>query len=53
MAQIQFKKDQPIQTLSGTVGNITFKTVNGRTFGRSRVTPALPKDATDEFDGIS
>ena len=48
MAQIQFKKDQPIQALSGTVGNITFKTVNGRTFCRSRVTPALPKDATDE-----
>ena len=48
MAQIQFKKDQPIQALSGTFGNITFKTVNGRTFGRSRVTPGLPKNASDE-----
>ena len=30
MAKVSFKENQPIQSLSGTVGNITFRTMNIR-----------------------
>ena len=46
MAHITFKKNQPIQSLSGTVGGLTFRTVNGRTFVSPRTEPVLPKNPT-------
>ena len=44
--RIQFNPNQPIQSLSGTIGNITYRTVNGRTFAHSRPLPELPKNPT-------
>ena len=44
--RITFKENQPIQSLSGTIGNITYRTVNGRTFAHSRPEPVLPKNPT-------
>ena len=46
MARVTFKKDQPVKALSGTVGALTFKTMNGKTFVFSRLEPELPKKAT-------
>ena len=46
MARITFKENQPIQSLSGTVGNITFRTMNGRTYAYGRPEPVLPKNPT-------
>ena len=46
MARITFNPNQPIQSLSGTVGNITFRTVNGRTHAFQRAEPLLPKHPT-------
>ena len=46
MARVTFKKDQPIQSLSGSIGNIEFRTINGKTFVHERLDPELPKDAT-------
>ena len=46
MARVTFKKDQPIQSLSGSIGNIEFRTINGKTFVHERCEPELPKDAT-------
>ena len=46
MAKIKFKEGQPIQSLSGTIGNISYRTVNGRTFVHSRPLPKLPKNPT-------
>ena len=46
MARISFKENQPIQSLSGTVGNITFRTMNGRTYAYGRTEPVLPKNPT-------
>ena len=46
MAKVEFKKESPIQSLSGSVGKITFRTVNGQTFVHIRSAPRLPKNAT-------
>jgi len=35
-----------IESISGTVGNVTFRTINGKTFMSKRRAPVLPKDAT-------
>ena len=32
MARVTFKAGQPIQSLSGTIGNLTYRTINGKTF---------------------
>ena len=48
MAKVTFQKGQPIQALSGTAGNLTFRTKNGRTFVRVKHEPTLPKNATRE-----
>ena len=46
MARVKFKEGQPIQSLSGTLGNSVFRTRNGQTFVHERSYPELPKDAT-------
>ena len=46
MAKVTFVEGQPLQSLSGTVGNITFRTINGRTFARELTAPTLPKNPT-------
>ena len=46
MARVEFKENQPIQSLSGSIGNIEFRTINGKTFVLERQEPELPKDAT-------
>ena len=46
MAQVSFQKGQPIQSLSGTVGNITFRTLNGRTYMFQKPDPVLPEHPT-------
>ena len=43
MAKVTFNPDSPIQALSGTLGNLTFRTINGRTFVHERTEPVLPK----------
>ena len=48
MAKVTFEKGQPIQALSGTVGRLTFRTQNGRSFVRVRPEPTLPKNPTRE-----
>ena len=46
MAKVTFAKNQPIQSLSGSVGAITFRTVNGQTkYYLERVMPRF-KDVT-------
>lgn len=47
MAHVTFKKGQPIQSLSGTIGNLTFRTVNGKTFVREKPKYVLPKRPTE------
>lgn len=46
MAKVTFNPDQPIQSLSGSVGDITFRTVNGKTQLIRRADPVLPKNPT-------
>ena len=46
MAHVTFNPNQPIQSLSGTVGNRTFKTRNGKTYMTQLPAPVLPKNAT-------
>ena len=46
MARITFAKDQPIQSLSGSLGRITYRTVNGHTFAYRKNNPVLPKNPT-------
>ena len=46
MARVKFKEGQPIQSLSGTLGNSVFRTRNGQTFVHERSYPELPKNAT-------
>ena len=37
-----------IESISGTIGNVTFRTINGKTFMSKRSEPGLPKGATRE-----
>jgi hypothetical protein len=37
-----------IESISGTIGNVTFRTINGKTFMSKRSEPCLPKGATRE-----
>ena len=46
MAHIEFKKDQPIQALSGTLGPFNFRTINGQTYVHALPVPVLPKNPT-------
>ncbi len=46
MAKVHFKPNQPIQSLSGTLGVVTFRTVNGHTHVFRRPDPVLPKNPT-------
>ena len=46
MAKVTFNPNQPIQSLSGSMGKITFRTINGKTFVHERQAPELPKNPT-------
>ena len=46
MARVTFKPGQEVQSLSGSIGNIVFRTINGKTYVHERREPELPKDAT-------
>ena len=46
MAKITFNPNQPIQSLSGSFGALTFRTLYGRTFVMERTAPELPKNPT-------
>jgi len=46
MAKVTFNPNQPIQSLSGSMGKITFRTINGKTFVHERCAPELPKNPT-------
>lgn len=46
MAHVTFNPNQPIQSLSGTLGNMTFRTMNGRTYVHECRKPVLPKNPT-------
>ena len=46
MAKVTFNTDQPIQSLSGSFGPLTFRTLYGRTFVMERPAPTLPKNPT-------
>jgi len=46
MAQVKFTKESGIKSLSGSVGRITFRTINGKTFMHERPTPELPEHPT-------
>jgi hypothetical protein len=46
MAHIEFKPNQPIQSLSGNLGSISFRTRNGKTTVFATPEPVLPKNPT-------
>ena len=46
MAKVTFAKNQPIQSLSGSIGRITYRTMNGHTFMYRTEDHVLPKNAT-------
>ena len=46
MAKVTFNPDSPIQALSGSLGDFTFRTVYGRTHVFRRPEPILPKNPT-------
>ena len=46
MAKVTFKPGQPIQSLSGTLGRMTFRTIYGHTSVFEKPEPTLPKNAT-------
>ncbi len=46
MARVTFNPNQPIQALSGSIGPVTFRTINGRTHVFQRPEPVLPKNPT-------
>lgn len=46
MARVHFKEGQPIQSLSGTIGNMTYRTRNGKTFVHCRRPLLLAADAS-------
>ena len=46
MARVIFKKGQPIQSLSGTIGRYTYRTINGKTFVHASKERVLPDDAS-------
>lgn len=46
MARVIFKKGQPIQNLSGTIGRYTYRTINGKTFVHATKKRVLPDDAS-------
>ena len=48
MARVTFKAGQPIQSLSGTIGNLTYRTINGKTFVRVRGEVGLASNASTE-----
>ena len=48
MARVTFKAGQPIQSLSGTIGNLTYRTINGKTFVRVRGEVELASNASTE-----
>ena len=48
MAKITFNPESGIQSLSGSLGRLTFRTINGQTYVNERPMPVLPKKATRE-----
>ena len=46
MARVKFKDGQPIQSLSGTIGDMVFRTVNGKTYVHKRTRIELPEQPT-------
>lgn len=46
MARVTFKPGQPIQSLSGTIGNLTYRTVYGQTFVHLAREVKLPENPT-------
>ena len=46
MARITFKEGSPIQSLSGTLGNMNFRVRNGKTFVHAVRQPELSEDAS-------
>ena len=46
MARVRFKEGQPIQSLSGKIGNLTYRTRNGKTFVHVASELELPEGAT-------
>lgn len=46
MARVKFKQDSPIQSLSGSIGNVTFRTINGKTFVHQKEEPVLREGAS-------
>ncbi len=46
MAKVTFKEGQPIQSLSGTLGRMTFRTMYGHTSVFEKPEPTLPKNPT-------
>ena len=46
MARIIFKEGSRVQSLSGKIGNLTYRTAGGKTFVFATEVPELPKDAT-------
>ena len=46
MARVEFKEDSPIQSLSGTIGNLTFRTRNGKTTVFHRYEAELAPEAS-------
>ena len=48
MATVTFNPESGIQSLSGSLGRLTFRTKNGKTFVTERPRPVLPKNPTRE-----
>ena len=46
MARVEFKENSPIQSLSGTLGDLVFRTRNGKTSVFQRYEPELPEQAS-------
>ena len=46
MARIRFKRGQAVQSLSGTLGEMTFRTINGKTYVHVRCEKEPASDAS-------
>ena len=46
MARVEFKSNSPVQSLSGTLGYLTYTTRYGRTFVHTAHQPTLPEHPT-------
>ena len=46
MAKVRFNRESGISSLSGSIGRLTFRTINGNVYVHERKEPSLPKKAT-------